>query len=159
MRVHSIYFTFHIACTYLSQEHAASLLLYYYFTTLPLLYYDLSQGHAAERDMGACAQDPRTAVSLLLYCYLTTSQLLYYLLLFYYLTITLLLLYRDKLLRGIREEVRKYHVKLRAEEMHRAEAEKMAKKQPKKSKSRGIYCCQSLLTCWWVSFDLLVRLF
>ena len=42
----------------------------------------------------------------------------------------------DKLLKGIREEVRKYHVKLRAEEMRRLEAEKTAKKQQKQKKGK-----------------------
>jgi hypothetical protein len=43
---------------------------------------------------------------------------------------------QDKLLKGIREEVRKYHVKLRAEEMRRLEAEKTAKKQQKQKKGK-----------------------
>ena len=43
---------------------------------------------------------------------------------------------QDKLLKTIREDVRKYHVKLRAEEARRLEAEKMAKKQQKQKKSK-----------------------
>jgi len=35
----------------------------------------------------------------------------------------------DKVLRNVREEVRKYHVKLRLEEQRKAEAEKAARKQ------------------------------
>ena len=35
----------------------------------------------------------------------------------------------DKVLKTVREEVRKYHVKLRLEEQRKAEAEKAAKKQ------------------------------
>jgi hypothetical protein len=41
---------------------------------------------------------------------------------------------RDKLLKGIREEVRKYHVRLRQDETKRLEAEKMAKKQQTRKK-------------------------